>query len=198
MSEISKFVTCLLWIFFLWSPVQAQRPSLVGFQRQVQRRVARDQAVRFGLMQVPLTKNGEFNRKEHNRLMQRASDVDEDNVAWLRKQVAKLGVPDPSVLGKQTADGFFLLILHADRDRKLQQKCLGLMKETPGQWPKSYIQRLETRVKFPPPLKIKLTPNETKNESNDSETAKPDDQGEPPTGPTPAEAESPEDPQQQK
>ena len=165
MKKTSIYVACFIAIVLLLhsSSVIAQQPTLAGFQRQVQRRVARDQAVQIGLQKVPRTNNGEVDQKERNRLMQRASDVDDDNVAWLRKQVSKLGVPDPSVLGKKTAEGFFLLILHADRDRELQQKCIGLMKNAPGQWPESYVKLLERRASNPPPVKIKLPPlNETK------------------------------------
>ena len=108
----SKFIASSISILLLLfcSTAIAQQPTLAGFQRQVQQRVARDQAVRIGLQKIPRTSSGEVNQKEHSRLMQRASDVDDQNAAWLRKQVSKIGVPDPAVLGKKCADGFLSLI----------------------------------------------------------------------------------------
>jgi hypothetical protein len=159
--------------------VSAQQPTLAGFQKQIQRRVARDQAVRVALQKVPPAKTGEADQKELHRLMQRASDVDDQNVAWLRKQVSKIGVPDPAVLGKKCADGWFLLVLHADRDREFQRKCLGLMKKAPQQWPAAYVERLEQRTSLPEPKKITLPrPDEAAGETGrgkywDDENSKP-------------------------
>lgn len=172
--KISKTIACsmpiALLLLLLCTSVMAQHPTLAGFQRQVQLRVARDQAARIGLRNVPRTISGEVDQKEHNRLMQRASDVDDENVAWLRKQVPKIGVPDPSVLGKKCTDGFFLLMLHADRDRELQRKCIGLMKKAPDQWPASYVELLERRASNPPPRKIKLSqPDQTKEDDGEDE-----------------------------
>lgn len=161
---------CATISFLLCSRVGAQQPTLTGFQKQVQRRLARDQAVRYALIEVAGNKNGKFDRKKYNRVAKRASDVDDQNVAWLRKQVSKVGMPDPAVLGRECTHGFFLLILHADRDREFQRKCIGLMKKEPDQWSESYVSWLEMRASGPPPMKIKLSdPDETKNDAGENQ-----------------------------
>lgn len=162
---------CVIISLFLCSWVGAQQPTLAGFQKQVQRRLARDQAVRYALIEVSANQNGKFDRKKYNRVAKRASDVDDQNVAWLRKQVAKVGMPDPAVLGQECTQGFFLLILHADRDREFQRRCIGLMKKEPDQWSESYVKWLEIRASGPPPMKIKLSdPGETKNDAGEDQT----------------------------
>ena len=140
----------------------AQHLTLSSFQKQVQRRVARDQAVRYALIELERNTTGESYQKKYYRAAKRASDVDEQNVAWLRKQVAKIGMPAPAVLGRECAEGFFLLIIHADRDREFQRECIRLMKKGPNQWPESYVNKLELRVSLPLPRKLKLPNSDEK------------------------------------
>lgn len=167
MIRLSNFIVCTFISTLLCSEVGAQHLTLSGFQKQVQRRVARDQAVRYALIELERNTTGEAYQKKYYRAAKRASDVDEQNVAWLRKQVAQIGMPAPSVLGRECAEGFFLLIIHADRDREFQRECIRLMKQEPDEWPESYVNKLKLRVSLPLPRKLaQLKPDEKKNKTN--------------------------------
>jgi len=86
---------------------------------------------------------------ELKRLEKRASDVDDENLAWLKKLIEAHGFPKSSEIGKKSADEFYLLVVHADRDREFQKDCLERMKEMPQQWPRGYVSALERRASFP-------------------------------------------------
>jgi hypothetical protein len=130
--------------------------GLAKFQKELSRRVKRDQGVRIALIkhrkrlrkkktpQKPMSED-----KELKRLEKRASDVDDENLAWLKKLIENHGFPKSSEIGEKSADEFYLLVVHADRDREFQKECLEHMKEMPTQWPKGYISALERRSSFP-------------------------------------------------
>jgi len=46
-------------------------------------------------------------------------------------------------------------VLHADRDPKFQLSCLEVFKSEDAQWPKSYAQSLERRLKLVNPDVLK-------------------------------------------
>lgn len=138
--------------------------SLKSFQRAVKTRVAKDQAARIALVKHSFDANkvasqSEKQRSKHHakyrRLATRASDVDAANVKWLKQHVAKFGLPNPSEIGADTTERFFVLLVHADRDREFQKKCVELMESAPSEWQASYVQRLKFRASLPPPLRIK-------------------------------------------
>ncbi len=111
--------------------------ALARFQKDLAKRVVKDQGVRYALIDF----NQESRKpgaepkdeKEYFRLAKRASDVDENNLKWLKKQISKFGFPDPSQIGQRSAVEFYLLILHADRDREFQKDCIGRMKDS-SEW----------------------------------------------------------------
>lgn len=64
-------------------------------------------------------------------LLNKMQKVDSENREWLKKIVEKNGWPSKSMVGKEGAHNAWLLVQHADRDRKFQQKCLALMTAAP-------------------------------------------------------------------
>lgn len=150
-------ILCVLLVVssVLFSPlsqddfVNGQTPeehkALARFQKDLAKRVVKDQGVRYALIEFnkDARKPGAEPRdeKEYFRLAKRASDVDENNLKWLKKQIAKFGFPDPSQIGHRSSDEFFLLILHADRDREFQKDCIRRMKDSP-EWSKESSWKL--------------------------------------------------------
>lgn len=55
--------------------------------------------------------------------------IDKINTKELKKIVSKNSWPDIDLVGKNSSNGAWLLIQHADHDVKFQKKCLKLMKE---------------------------------------------------------------------
>jgi len=140
----------------------APQSAVEAFQRHVKQRFAKDQATRIAMEKAAPHANkdkpfGEKDHLKHQRLAQRAIDVDAGNVKWLKKHVSKFGLPAPSLIGADTAERMFVLLIHADRDRKFQQECVELMEASPTEWPAKYPERLKTRLEFTAPLKLKQT-----------------------------------------
>ena len=52
------------------------------------------------------------------------------------------------VLGNRSAEHFFLLLLHADRDPTFQLNCLKALNSKTAQWPESFPQLLEKRLQL--------------------------------------------------
>lgn len=131
------------------------------FQRELSKRVNRDQATRKAIIRFQSqTKNKKANEAEQKRymkLLKKASDTDQSNLTWQKKLIAIHGFPSYSELGVRSAEEFFLLILHADRDRKFQKRCLKYLEEVKLGWPEKYLQLLQLRLKQPLPPTIKLT-----------------------------------------
>ena len=98
-------------------------------------------------------------QKQMGRLLKKASDIDANNLAWLKKQLSQHGFPKVSEIGRASADEWFLLLLHADRDKAFQKKCLDLMKQLPDEWGETYVTRLELRASSPPAPTITLKPS---------------------------------------
>ena len=142
--------TCCGWQVARLSPLEK-------FQRDLHRRVSRDQASRIAIIKYTQRANKKVPKdyqKKLNRLLKKASDIDGDNLAWLKKILPENDFPKASQIGKNSASELFLLIVHADRDRAFQKKCLDSMKQMPDEWGKSYVTRLEIRSTSPPPPTI--------------------------------------------
>jgi hypothetical protein len=66
--------------------------------------------------------------------------VDKDNLAWLKGVVERHGWPGRSLVGRDGAQGAFLIAQHAAGDLDFMAECLGLLKEAyqageaEGQW----------------------------------------------------------------
>ena len=118
----------------------------------MKQRIGRDQAVRIALQKYSkrvLKAKKKVDRKEWDKLAKRASDVDNDNLKWLKKQVADYGWPPLSTVGKRTAEEWFILVLHADRDREFQHRCVELMEKLPdSEILPGKIERLKTRSRY--------------------------------------------------
>lgn len=129
--------------------------AVTKFKQQLQKRVSRDQAARKALLKyrsrTRKSKPGSADKQKYTKLVTTASETDKDNLVWVKKQLDKHGFPPISVIGQKSADQFFLLILHADRDRDFQQKCVDELKAMPTEWPESYAKVLEKRLEFTAP-----------------------------------------------
>lgn len=125
------------------------------FKQQLQKRVSRDQSARKALIKfrsrTRKSKSGKSDKEKYAKLVTTASETDKDNLVWVKNQLDKHGFPPISVIGQKSADQFFLLILHADRDRDFQQKCVNELKAMPAEWPESYAKVLEKRLEFTNP-----------------------------------------------
>ncbi len=63
-----------------------------------------------------------------HRVPRDATDVDDDNTAWLKAVVDGIGWPGRSLVGVEGAHTAWLLAQHADRDRAFQRRCLELLR----------------------------------------------------------------------
>jgi len=70
-------------------------------------------------------------KAENEKLMKTFQAVDLENTAWLQGIVEKHGWPTISLVGKEGAHAAWLLVQHADMDRKFQRRCLDLMVALP-------------------------------------------------------------------
>lgn len=166
----------------------ANQYSLKKFQLDLHRRVIRDQSTRKAIIEFKKTKkfrsktkdkkDNEAIQKRYVRLLKKASDVDQANLTWIKKQIQEHGFPSSEDLGAKSADGFFLLILHADRDREFQKQCLASMRQTDSDWSKLQSGLLEFRSSQRPPRRIKLPEaSAKKDKGSDKASADGDDEG---------------------
>jgi hypothetical protein len=70
-------------------------------------------------------------KPEFERLSQTIQKADEENTKRLVEIVEQHGWPSISLVGQDGANAAWLLVQHADRDRKFQRKCLDLMAKLP-------------------------------------------------------------------
>jgi hypothetical protein len=61
--------------------------------------------------------------------VERVTQIDDQNAAWLSEVVDEVGWPGRSLVGESGAHAAWLLAQHADRYPRLQQRCLTLMKD---------------------------------------------------------------------
>ena len=157
--RIHILTLCLIALGGNTSVYSAPQQSVESFQRQVKKRFNKDQAARIAMEKV-LNKQRPLSDKDHarhQRLAQRAIDIDAANTKWLKGHVSKFGLPSPSLIGADTSERMFILLIHADRDRKFQKQCVKLMEASPTDWSVRYPERLKTRLSFSAPLKLKQT-----------------------------------------
>ena len=124
--------------------------DLAKFQKELKRRVSKEQIARKALIRQYEQKRKNSDQKAFDRrrkkLLKKASDIDGQNLEWLKGEIIRYGIPEFPVLGARSADHFFLLVLHADRDPKFQLSCLDVLKSETSQWPNSYGDTLEYRL----------------------------------------------------
>ena len=134
--------------------------DLAKFQKELKKRVSKDQTVRIALINQHKRKRKNSDQEAYNKrrkkLLKKASDTDGQNLEWLKGEIIRHGgIPKYPVLGVRSAEHFFLLVLHADRDPKFQLSFLDVFKTDTSQWPKSYAQSLERRLKLVSPKVLK-------------------------------------------
>ena len=96
---------------------------------ELQRRVAVDQKARKAIP-VSTDPNGNVAPKTQ-AMIDRLVEIDKDNTKWLKKQIDEHGWLGKSLVGRKGARNAWLLVQHADFDRKFQERCLKLMRERP-------------------------------------------------------------------
>ena len=130
---------------------QMSRNDAASFQRQLRRRVAKEQAARYAMIEfvqrASRSQKG-FDTERYDKLTKKASDIDGDNLAWLKEIEEKQGFPSAQQLNQKSGEQLFLLLLHADRDPEFRRKILTHMKSEESAWPEKYINLLQTRLKL--------------------------------------------------
>jgi hypothetical protein len=115
-------------------PTPVKEPEL---RNELLRRTGPDQDVRKALMRwtsehgYDLTALSPERKAEFDKLAAEAEAVDTENTAWLKTVVEKHGWPTITLVGRDGAGAAWLLVQHADRDRKFQRQCLDLMAALP-------------------------------------------------------------------
>lgn len=76
-------------------------------------------------------------------------EIDERNTKRIRDIIKQYGWPGRSLIGKEAADGVWLLIQHADKDVKFQKEALELLKKAValGEADKKHEAYLEDRIR---------------------------------------------------
>ena len=130
---------------------QMSRSDAASFQRQLRRRVAKDQAARYALiefLQRTSTIQKGFDTERYDKLNKEASDIDGDNIAWLKRIEEEQGFPSAQQLDEESGEQLFLLLIHADRDPEFRRKILAHMRSEESAWPEKHINLLETRLEL--------------------------------------------------
>jgi hypothetical protein len=137
--------TCILCVFVFTAraaeksgPSDVQDPDL---RTELLRRTKVDQDVRIAITNW-LGKQGAKDaldkdhrtakqNEEFEKLAAAAHKADSENTAWLKQVVENRGWPTRALVGNDGASAAWLLVQHADADRKFQRKCLDLMVKLP-------------------------------------------------------------------
>ena len=131
---------------------QNKNDQAARFQKELRKRVSRDQSVRIALnkflARAKKDDSAEFDQKKYDKLAKKASDTDNENLAWLKKIHADHGFPKGEQVDEKTAERFFLLVLHADRAPEFQRKFLKHVKVEANGWPSRYGDLLEKRLRL--------------------------------------------------
>ena len=164
---------CLLTVAVVYVGVESESigqvknsgNELAKFQKELKRRVSKEQMARIALnkqyKQTHKNSDPEAFNKRRYKLLKKASDIDGDNLEWLKGKIIRYGIPEYPVLGVRSADHFFLLVLHADRDPKFQLSCLNVFKSENSKWPNSFADTLEYRLKLVSPDVFKKQQDDT-------------------------------------
>ena len=81
-------------------------------------------------------------------LTEKIVEIDSKNTSRMREIVQEYGWPGKNLVGEDGTSAAWLLVQHADRDRKFQKQCLELMKETAkkGEVPLQNVAYLTDRL----------------------------------------------------
>ena len=158
---------CLLTVAVVYVGVESESigqvknsgNELAKFQKELKRRVSKEQMARIALIKQRKQKRKNSDQeaydKRRKKLLKKASDIDGENLEWLKGEIIRYGIPEYPILGVRSADHFFLLVLHADRDPKFQLSCLDVFESETAKWPKSYAETLEFRLTIINPAVLK-------------------------------------------
>lgn len=135
-------------------PDPAARPVVKepALREELVKRMKAEQEARIEVMRLipankPLTPENR-QRPEVTAAFQKMEKVDKDNLAWLKTVVEKHGWPGKALVGRDGAEGAFLIAQHAVADLDFMAECLGLLKEAhktgevEGQWVALMTDRL--------------------------------------------------------
>jgi len=119
-------------------------PRDPALRAELVKRMKAEQDVREELAKVaPLTtwKGPDvFKRPEVKPVFEKMERIDKDNLAWLKIVVAEKGWPTKSMVGRDGANGAFLIAQHATSDLEFMNTVLGRLKkayqtgDAEGQW----------------------------------------------------------------
>lgn len=114
-------------------------PDWTDVQEELAKRVDEDQALRTKLMS-----GGQLDME----LVERVTEVDADNTAFMKDLVAEHGWPGKSRVGEKGAGDAWLLVQHADQDVEFQERCLELLRAAvpAGEVDAKHLAYLEDRV----------------------------------------------------
>ena len=100
---------------------------------ELAKRVDADQAARKELINAMGGSNSGVQNLSIKKLavIGKMTKIDHENREWLKEQIDEHGWPGKSKVGKEGAHNAWLLVQHADSDRKFQERCLKLMKAEP-------------------------------------------------------------------
>ena len=113
-------------------------PDWTDVQEELAKRVEEDQSLRTQFM------SGEID----GELIERVTEVDAANTAWMKDLVAEHGWPGNSRVGEKGAGDAWLLVQHADQDLEFQERCLELLRQAvpAGEANPQHLAYLEDRV----------------------------------------------------
>jgi hypothetical protein len=84
---------------------------------------------------------------DEQAIVDRLTEVDQDNTLWLGELVSRRGWPIHSMVGEQAAAAAWLLAQHADQNPALQRRFLDLMENAPaGEVKPMHVAYLTDRV----------------------------------------------------
>ncbi|HQR43689.1 MAG TPA: hypothetical protein PLX97_13435 [Gemmatales bacterium] len=124
-------ILCLLIVVTLLQaddkkPAEVKNPAL---RTELLQRVKEDQAARHAMIQQ--SQQEKVDQAASQKILEKLLKLDADNTAWLKKHVNQHGFPTISEVGKDGANGAWLLVQHADAQPAFQRQCLDLMTKLP-------------------------------------------------------------------
>src|SRR5262245_29259221 len=123
MAKLS-LLTCVIIVAPLGAEEPAKKPTDEGLRQELLRRVKEDQEARKAM--TAWLRNNQPGKGVPPEL-EKVGKIDADNMKWLKHVVDKHGWPTFTLVGQDGAHAAWLLVQHADRDRKFQRQCLDMM-----------------------------------------------------------------------
>ena len=152
-SAVMILIACLFDTGFA-APPKASNPKKPELRTELLRhksvrRVWRGLRINWTKKNAPrgLAKTPAPKKAEYRKLAAAVGKIDADNTKWLKEVVKTHGWPGKSLVGKDGARSAWLLVQHADADRKFQRQCLDLITRLPkGEVAPQHLALLTDRV----------------------------------------------------